>query len=118
MIQILLALLVSTAHAKPASDYTKGLVIEWTRQKFADPYSLRSPGLSEPFKAKSGAWVVCVEYNAKNLAGGYTGLDRFPLVATTDKRLLDASYTRTVDTATCYGSEVIMHPFPELSRIR
>lgn len=48
-----------------------------------DPDSLKVRDLR--YKEKSGAWVMCGQFNAKNAMGGYVGYQRFSGVAAYDK---------------------------------
>jgi hypothetical protein len=55
------------------------LVKEQVRQSFFDPYSIRDSRLSAPQQGHmfmQQGWIVCLEANAKNRMGGYTGLKR------------------------------------------
>ena len=48
-------------------------------RSFFDPYSIRDASISEPVGSRTGepdGWLVCLETNAKNRMGGYTGLSR------------------------------------------
>ena len=48
-------------------------------RSFVDPYSIRSVSISAPIRSSMGepnGWLVCLEANAKNRMGGYTGLSR------------------------------------------
>jgi hypothetical protein len=55
------------------------LVRDQVRQSFFDPYSIRDARISVPEQGHlffQQGWIVCLEANAKNRMGGYTGLKR------------------------------------------
>ena len=59
-------------------DY-KSTIREHALRSFFDPYSIRDAAISEPVRSHTGepnGWLVCLEANAKNRMGGYTGLSR------------------------------------------
>lgn len=48
------------------------------KAELKDPYSVRDASITQPYKtswAGKSTWGVCVEYNAKNSFGAYTGKD-------------------------------------------
>ncbi|PZP71787.1 hypothetical protein [Methylorubrum populi] len=113
-----LLLLTSAASAAPVSRQDKAVILDWARSFMVDPYSLRSTGISDPQVISTGARVVCVEYNAKNQVGGYTGIDRKAFVYTPSGFVPSYRGTGGVTNLTCWGPEFVMRPFPELSSIR
>lgn len=113
-----LLLLTTAASAAPISRQDKAVILDWARSFMVDPYSLRSTGISDPQVVKSGARVVCVEYNAKNQVGGYTGIDRMGFVYTPEGLQPGIRGLGGVTNLTCWGPEFVMRPFPELSSIR
>ena len=63
----------------PFPDDYKTTVREHVLRSFFDPYSIRDASISEPVWSRKGepnGWLVCLEANAKNRMGGYTGLSR------------------------------------------
>jgi len=55
------------------------IVREHVRQAFFDPYSIRDARITPPHEGQiffQQGWIVCLEANAKNRMGGYTGLKR------------------------------------------
>lgn len=105
--------------AEPPSRLTKtdkAAIVAWARGTLADPYELRSTGISEPTVVK-GVEVVCIEFNAKNGYGGYAGIMRFAF-AVTDAGLKPAVMRSDVTTATCWAPEIVLRPFPELAAIK
>lgn len=63
--------------AYPA-DY-KTMIKKHIESKFLDPYSLRNVSISSPVQGITyfqQGWISCVEANAKNRMGGYTGLSK------------------------------------------
>lgn len=120
---IVLIVLSATAQAAPrapapvmASD--KAAIVDWARSFFADPYSLRSTGISDPFLSPDGSAMVCIEYNARNALGGYTGIDRQGFVWTRAGLRPATHGLGGVTNLTCFRSVQVFHPFPELARIR
>ena len=118
-----LIVLSATAQAAPrapapvmASD--KAVILDWARSFFADPYSLRSTGISDPLVSPDGSGMVCIEYNARNALGGYTGLDRMGFVWTPGGLRPATRGLGGVTNLTCYQPGIRMRPFPELSQIR
>lgn len=56
----------------------RALIKVQMKETFVDPYSLRDVSISTPagyhYFMEQG-WLVCVQANAKNSLGGYTGLE-------------------------------------------
>lgn len=111
-----LVCLAGPALAQPATRGDRALVVEWAKRFFADPYSLRSTEISDR-TVVDGVPVLCVGFNAKNLAGGYGGIYRKPFEITPDG-LIPGERSRRVNSDTCYGAGIVMRPFPELAAIR
>lgn len=91
-------------------DNYKSLIIQSVRKDFFDPYSIRSAGLAEP-RIFVNTVVVCIEANAKNKLGGYTGLK-------------PTAYVFNYKQLSSHGEETVMCPenvnyraFPELEHI-
>lgn len=65
--------------AGPYPNNYKEVMKSYIKQTFFDPYSLRDVQISYPtpgvFGMLQGYWV-CLQCNAKNRMGGYTGLSR------------------------------------------
>lgn len=60
------------------TDYKTTIKKEVLRS-FFDPYSIRDASISAPIRSRiiePKGWLVCLEVNAKNRMGGYTGLSR------------------------------------------
>jgi hypothetical protein len=102
----------------PVMGSDKAVVLEWARQTLADPYSLRSTGISDPFLSPDGRPMVCIEYNARNALGGYTGIDRMGFVWTATGLRPAVRGLGGVTNLTCWRSVQVFRPFPELSQIR
>lgn len=65
--------------AGPYPSNYKELLRANIRQSFFDPYSMRDVAVSPPQTGHllfTVGWVVCLQANAKNRMGGYTGLQR------------------------------------------
>jgi hypothetical protein len=82
----LITMACATGPANPGpypTNYAE-LVNRWMQTTVYDPYSVRDLHIAEPlqgtysaglaFGGRIPAWAVCVTYNAKNLYGGYVGL--------------------------------------------
>lgn len=95
----------------------KAAVIQWAQNTLADPYSMRSTGISDVTVVK-GIPVVCVEFNAKNNYGGYEGIYRQAFVVRPTGLVPGSVRGSGTDTDTCYDPAVVMRPFPELGRIQ
>ncbi len=73
----------------PPSNY-RATVTAKAKQSFIDPYSVRDATISQPLYASAifdgltpfprKAWIVCIQANAKNRLGGYTG-QQYTLIA-------------------------------------
>lgn len=100
-----------------ASKADKAAIIAWAMDALADPYSLRSTGISTVTEVK-GTAVVCVEFNARNQYGGYEGVQRTTFVVTPGGLIHGSRARAGTDTATCYDPAVVMRPFPELAAIK
>ena len=68
---------------KPSLEQTRSFILQDLHRGLRDPESLKSFSIiSGPEivtgitagRAQEKAWIVCVEYNAKNAYGGYTGI--------------------------------------------
>lgn len=123
---LVLIVLSTAAQAQPArrppapvmlSDKQK--VLDWARSTLADPYSLRSTGISEPFGTPDGTTgMFCIRFNARNVLGGYTGIETMGFVWT-DTGLRPGIYgLGGVTNLTCERPGIMWRPFPELSQIR
>lgn len=66
------------ADAGPRPDNYRELVVEYMKESFKDPASIRDAKISSPYiYQKRAVWQVCVEANAKNSMGGYVGTRAF-----------------------------------------
>ena len=89
-------------------------------QNFFDPYSIRNASISNPVLPRSGwyadGWLVCLEVNAKNRMGGYTGLSR-----TAYFLRLGQGVVRVVESEDgeyyCSDNRIVFSPWPELERL-
>ncbi|MEH3064931.1 MAG: hypothetical protein PGN33_20055 [Methylobacterium radiotolerans] len=122
---LVLIVLSATAHAAPGvrapapvmpSD--KAVILDWARQTLADPYSLRSTGISAPLVSPDGSGMVCIEFNARNALGGYTGIERMAFVWTPTGLRPATRGLGGITNLTCYQPGAAMRPFPELSQIK
>lgn len=92
-------------------DY-RNIVKDYVKRTFFDPYSLRDVSLSYPNFGRilfNQGWIVCLEANAKNRMGAYTGLQR------TAYLIVNRKIVNSLDRAElCYSSSISFSPFPEL----
>lgn len=61
----------------PYPDNFKQIIREYVEKSFFDPYSMKSVALSYPTEGHiffNQGWIVCLQANAKNRFGAYTGL--------------------------------------------
>jgi hypothetical protein len=87
-----------------------------------DPYSIRSARISDPHPIRDNngrpVHLVCVELNAKNRLGAYTGLERVPFAIADG--VLSVPHDRKgvrLMSGDCYRYPVNLRPFPELEKI-
>ena len=87
-------------------------------RSFFDPYSIRDASISEPVISRMGkpdGWLVCLEANAKNRMGGYTGLSRTAYYIRLGGQLETSSYGNY----TCSGTRALtFSPWPELEQLQ
>lgn len=120
---LLLVLLLSTAaEARPVTKAEKGQILSIVQNFLADPYSLRSTGISDvqPLQGDSGRVIqqgICVQFNGKNAYGSYVGIDRMVFVVTPGG-IVRGDWRQGVSTATCLTEGVSYRPFPELAAIQ
>jgi hypothetical protein len=98
-----------TAATPPISvQEARALVLAERTRTWKDPDSIRDAMISAPYQCLGWTACVCVEANAKNSMGGYTGLKK--TVANISGRTIvnfrDAGFTDRCDP---------MEPFPELN---
>lgn len=122
MILLLILALASPAEARPATRAERAQIVAWARGFFADPYGLRSTTISEvqPLQGYRGAVIengICVEANARNVVGGYVGIQPFVFVVTPAGVQYGAPRF-PVTTSTCRVEGVTYAPFPELGAIK
>lgn len=114
--------LTTTAQGEPATKADKGFILDHFRSFLADPYDLRSTGISDvvPLKGYGGRDIpagICVQFNGKNQYGAYAGINRLVYVRTASGLAYgDAKFG--VSTSTCEVEGVTYKPFPELGKIR
>lgn len=90
----------------------KALIIDHAKRDFFDPYSIRSARISEP-RSWGKLILVCVEANAKNRLGGYTGIQ--PTVYEFINKELSTSFSNNVFLC---PSDITYRPFPDLEAIK
>ena len=81
----------------------RAAVKRYIEKTFFDPYSLRSVRLSIPREGHiffQQGWIVCLEANAKNRFGAYTGLRRTALLIRNDEVIGSSSGERLCDDPT------------------
>jgi hypothetical protein len=94
----------------PFPNNYKQAVEAYVKESFFDPYSMRDVALSAPQTGHlyfQQGWVVCLQANAKNRMGGYTGMKRTALLINNGKvqqSMPDAPF--------CQGVSVT--PWPEM----
>lgn len=107
-------------------DY-KTTIREHVLRSFFDPYSIRDASISEPVRSHTGepnGWLVCLEANAKNRMGGYTGLSRTAYYLQIGGRLVgsetDDDYANYICTGrTLTGMRTLTFaPWPELEQLQ
>lgn len=118
IVLIVLTTAAAAAPAAPIAPADKAVILDWARSFFADPYAMRSTGISAPFPSPDGHTMVCIEYNARSVLGGYTGIDRQGFVWTPAGLRPGLRGLGGVTNLTCFQPGITMRPFPELSQIR
>ena len=96
-------------------DYKETIKAHVLRSYF-DPYTIRNVSVSEPRQGHllfQQGWIVCLEANAKNRMGGYTGLQRTAYLINRGKVVQTASQA-----ALCDDARISYTPWPELERLR
>jgi len=86
----------------------RGPVAAYIKRYFVHPDSLRDVKISTPFAGKlrdRAGSIVCVEMNAKNNAGSYSGLKRTAFLVK-DEKVLDSDY----DTSVCSNQQLAAWP--------
>jgi len=94
----------------PYPNNYKQAVETYVKESFFDPYSLRDVALSTPQTGHlyfQQGWVVCLQANAKNRMGGYTGMKRTALLINNGKVLQSMP-----DAPFC--QQVSVTPWPEM----
>lgn len=106
----------SVAAQEPIPANYREAAREYLRSSLFDPYSVRDASVSEPRRQASWvmgapeAWTVCVRMNAKNRAGGYTGIKETVLLYR-GGRVAES----TDGPAPYYCGDARYEPFSELS---
>ena len=113
----------ASAFGEPVSRADKAFIIEHFRNFLADPYSLRSTGISDviPLKGIYDREIpagICVRFNGKNAYGAYVGIDRLVYVKTERGLMYGPDARVGVSTSTCNVEGVSYRPFPELANIK
>lgn len=96
----------------PKPSNHKRIALEFMRTSLFDPYSVRDARVSFPRwggPVFTPGWVVCVEANAKNRMGAYTGRQTTALVIKNDRVI------NTGNEMFC-GEGTTFEPFPELEQ--
>ena len=90
----------------------KDIVRDYIKKQYFDPYSLRDVKISNVTSGHLGytqGWVLCLECNAKNRMGGYSGLRRDLLL------INDGQVVKTQENSRSCDSDVFtMTPWPEM----
>ncbi len=90
----------------------KNIIKAHIERSFFDPYSLRNVSITGPLKGPLG-WIVCLEANAKNRMGGYTGLQRTSFVINSGK-VIDSLTLKPA--LLCHG--MVFTRWPEMERLQ
>jgi hypothetical protein len=102
---------ISESDAGPRPRDYKASLTAYIEQTFYDPYSLRSVGVTQLVPGRFGVlgsgWIVCLQANAKNRMGGYTGLQRTSYLFQRDNIVLSGEYADA-----CQGVPFL--PWPEM----
>jgi hypothetical protein len=105
----------------PPANYKEKIVAE-AKDRLFDPYSVKSAAITQPtmqtiwrgvFGGAVDGWLVCVEYNAKNRMGGYTGIAREGYFFREDGRFEILPNLRD-----CNQHQLAYIPFPDLEKIQ
>lgn len=103
---------VAESAAEPLPANYRVMVAEHVRKSFFDPYSMRDVGISQPIPGAAftgSVSTVCVQANAKNRMGAYTGLKATSFTFRGGQiTVADTEYAGITCAAAVYG------PFPEL----
>ncbi len=94
----------------PYPDDYRGVVKAYVEETFYDPYSMRNVALSNPQQGHvyfEQGWVVCLQANAKNRMGAYTGLKRTALLINRDRVINMMEEAPFCD-------QVTLSPWPEM----
>jgi len=96
----------------PYPDNYKSIVKDYIEKAYFDPYSLRRVSLSKPLQGHlffQQGWLVCLEANAKNRMGGYTGFKANALL------INRGTVVQTMKEAPlCQKTEAIYDAWPEM----
>jgi len=91
----------------PESGY-QAAVAAYIKRYFVHADSLRAVKIGEPFSGKlhdRGGSIVCVEMDAKNKAGSYTGLKRTAFLVK-DQKVIESDY----DSSLCQSQQLAAWP--------
>ncbi len=70
---------INADQAGPFPANYKAIMAAYIRQTYFDPYSMRDVAISAPVLGRieyDSGWLLCLQANAKNRMGGYTGLKK------------------------------------------
>lgn len=97
----------------PASPTIRAAIVEYVRNTFFDPYSIRDAEISHQVKLGStGFEAVCFKANAKNRMGGYIGRKAVSV------RIKDGKVHSWVEDAPgCMDERLKYEPFPQLENL-
>ena len=100
--------------AGPYPDNYKEVVANHIKQTYFDPYSLKDVQISEPTPgvlAMAQGYNVCLQANAKNRMGGYTGLKRNSYLINNQRVIFTIN-----DDLRCYNNAPynVLYPWPEM----
>jgi starvation-inducible outer membrane lipoprotein len=106
------------ASVGPAPANYKEQVKQYIQRTLFDPYSIRGAAITQPFPKSYGfsnIWAVCVEMNAKNRYGAYTGLQRMGFYF--QQGQITNSEVHVVY-GFCYDKSLVFTPWPEVEQMK
>lgn len=91
-------------------DQTKAFIIANKHRIFVDPDSVRDVGITIPYASPRARTTVCLQLNARNRMGGYTGLQEMYVFIQPDGQFDTHAVTDPSE-----GCGLPFRPFPELT---
>lgn len=110
------------AEGFPTTAATRQIVVQYVRESFKDPYSIRDAEISNSWRTEQGmqqlgssSYAVCVRMNGKNSYGAYTGRKATAFVINQNKVI-----TSDEDSVVCNDARRVSSwtSFPEVMSIR